>query len=112
MSDCAGQIPKCLSDLGGVGSDVANQNLLMILGAPGEHGCYDRGANTASNIAHEIDHARDGVPLLCRDTDITSHRYGNEEKPNTNDLRYAQPHREPKTNEQVGSVGRIIQADG
>src|SRR5579872_4606509 len=83
----------------------------MILGATREHGCDDGCSDATSHVSHEIDHPRNTVSFLCGDADITGHRYRDEEKANADHLRYTQPHRKTKADEQIRAIRRVIQTN-
>src|SRR5580700_6056981 len=76
VGDLRAKYMECRTIYRGIGSDVANKNLLMILGSPGNHRGHDRSSNTTADVTHEIDHAGGAVAFLRGNSDVTSGRDG------------------------------------
>ena len=48
----------------GIRSEVADEDLLVILSPPDNHGGHDGSSDTAADVAHEIDDAGDAIAFL------------------------------------------------
>src|ERR1700722_18274579 len=96
----------------GIGGDVGDENLLVILGPPGNHGRHDGSSDTAANIAHEIDHAGDAIALLWRNPDVARCRDGDKQKSDAYDLSDAQPHGKAEADEQINLMRAIEETNG
>src|ERR1700761_1486115 len=103
---------ECRTINGGIGSDVADQDLLVILSPPGNHGSPDRSSDTAPDVAHEIDHAGDAIAFLRRNPDVTRCRDGDKEKSYSNHLGDTKPHRKTEADEQINLMRAIEQSNG
>src|ERR1700733_8272910 len=103
---------ECGAICRGIGSDVADEDLLVILRTPGNHRGHDGSSDTAANVPHEVDHAGHAVTFLWRNSDITRRRDRDKEKSDTYHLSDAQPHREAEADEQINLVGAIEQSNG
>src|SRR5580704_1901749 len=75
----------------GVGSEMSDENLLVILGTPDDQCGHQRCADAAADVAHEVDDSRYAGPLLFRNSDVPRGRYRNEKKSDSYYLRDAQP---------------------
>src|SRR6202044_434597 len=99
---------ECRTICRGIGSNVADEDLLVILSPPGNHRGHDGSSDTAADIAHEIDHAGDAITFLRRNPDVTRCRDGDKEKSDSYHLGDAQPHRKAEADEQI-DLGRAIE---
>src|SRR5262245_56432153 len=86
---------------------VADKDRLMILGAPGDHRCYQRRPDAASDIAHEVDQAGNHVALIPRYADIRRKRDRHEQKSKAGNLSDANASGGPEINEQPELRRRI-----
>src|ERR1700678_895205 len=96
----------------GIGSDVTDEDLLVILSPSSNHRGHDGSSDTAADIAHEIDHAGDAITFLWGNSDVTRCRDGDKQESDSYHLRNAQPHRKAETDEQINLVRAIEQSNG
>src|SRR5271170_6994929 len=76
VRDFRAQCMDCRAIGRGIGSDVADEDLLVILSPSGNHRGHDGSSDTAADITHEIDHAGDAIAFLWRNSDVPSCRDG------------------------------------
>src|SRR5579872_1130242 len=88
----------------GIGSEVADEDLLVILSASDNHGGHDGSSDTAADVAHEVDYAGDAIAFLRRHSDVARCRDGYKQKSDSYNLGDTQPHRKLEADEQINLV--------
>src|SRR5208283_5118719 len=91
---------------------VADQNRLVVFGATVDQRCDHGSAHAAPNIAHEVDHASNGIALLRRHPNVRRHGNRHEKETDTNNLSDAQPRSGNEADRQVYTQGRVVHPDG
>ena len=89
-----------------------NEPELMQLRAARDQRGYDRGADAAAHIAHEVDDAGDRVVLFRGDSDVGHERNRDKQETQADHLRNAQPGGGAEANLQVDPLGRVVHSDG
>src|ERR1700691_1198756 len=92
-----------------IGSDVADEDLLVILGSSGNHRGHHGSSDTTPDVAHEIDHAGAAIAFLGRTPDVACRRDGYKQKSDSYHLGDTQPHLKAEADEQINLVRAIEQ---